>query len=234
MQRLVGMDAVRTMQLLRFAGIFLRPDNECVQLGLGAATGNKDIHFAHAQPACQLLSAGNDRTILFNYRSIHPRDVIISDLDPRHQKLYDKLEALEETNARGYVSDTFRLLDKLAESNGIKRNLVTMLRIEPAMIPDAHRFLGKLARIIDDGCDLVISIGAGDSPTAYHQRIEKISEIHGLLTETGLKPTLFKLHMGGTIMQQAASLQFGNAATASYEILHCKLNPGILSNAFTA
>ncbi len=130
----------------------------------------------------------------------------------------------------GYVGDTHEVLKQLSESDIRKRNLVTALRIEPAMIPDAGELLRHLCPIIDDDCDFILSIGAGDTPDAYQRRLDVVKDMFARLEEAQLKPVLFKLHLGGNIQQQGASIQFGSIGTSSYEILYCRLSREALVN----
>jgi len=224
MQRLIAMDAVRTFQILRIAGLLHRPCEEMFQLGLGAAGGTKDIFSVHTEPSIYILPGAEGQIVGFNYEEKHAADTIISDLDPRHTALYDKFSRDENLSVTGYISDTTAMLEVLQSRDIRKRNLITMLRIEPAMIPDCQDLLLKLYPVLDEDCDLVLSIGAGDSPAAYKQRIDVVAEMFDELERAELNPVLFRLHLGGNIMQQASSLQFGNAATSSYEILYCKID----------
>jgi len=233
MPKLVAMDAVRTFQLLRIAGLLTRPSKEMFQLGLGAAGGTKDIYSVHTEPAIYSFPGAEGQIIGFGYTEGHAADTVISDLDPRHTVIYEKFAQDKNLPVTGYISDTFELLETLQTKNTHKRNLITMLRIEPAMIPDCAGLLRRLSPIIDEDCDFILSIGAGDSPDAYELRIEVVADMFEKLERVGLKPVLFRLHLGGNVMQQASSLQFGNAATASYEILYCKISRKKLEKAFS-
>ena len=233
MQKLHGMDAVRIMQLQRIFGFVTRKSEEMLQLGIGSANGSKDIDYAHTEPFNFLETGSDGDEIKFSCLKRKAADIIISDLDPRYATLYQKFLMDPSSGISGYVSDVYDLLDWLAEKSIPKRNLVTMFRVEPAMLPDIGGFFRRLQAIMAESCDLVLSIGAGDSPEAYSERVGLISDMYDYLGEAGFKPVLTRLHLGGTVMQQAASLQFGNAATASYEILYCRLDPGKMENAFS-
>lgn len=231
MQKLIGMDAVRTIQVLRLAGLISRKSEDMYQLGLGAATGNKDIHYVHTEPIVNSLPGKSGLRIGFGAHERRVANIIISDLDQRHSSLYRQYGEDGTCSVSGYIGDTFEVLEKLDEQGIRKRNLVTMLRIEPAMIPDIDGFLGRLCPLLEEGADFVLSIGAGNSPEAYKQRIETVEQLFNRLGELGLEPIVFRLHLGGSVMQQASSLQFGNASTASYEILYCKMHAYLLSKA---
>jgi len=222
MQRLVGMDAMRAIQLLRLSGLVTRDYREIRQLGLGAATGRKDIYYVHMEPVVNSLPGRQGVRISFSTKAYNAADIIISDLDERHAPLYREY-ARSGDSISGIIGDTNQVLEEILEKGARKRNLVTMLRIEPAMIPDINDFLAKLSPILEDEVDFILTIGAGNSPEAYKQRIGKICSLYNKFRELGMMTVIFKLHLGGSVMQQASSLQFGNAATASYEILYCKI-----------
>ena len=224
MQKLIGMDAVRTIQMLRLAGLISRKTEDICQLGLGAATGNKDVHYVHTEPLINSLPGKNGLKVGFGALKKSGANIIISDLDQRHAPLYKYYAEDSSSAVSGFIGDTYGVLDMLKEQGVRKSNLITMLRIEPAMIPDINGFLRRLRPVLAEGADFVLSIGAGDSPEAYKQRIDKVEQLFGRLEEMGLEPVIFRLHLGGGVMQQAASLQFGNASTASYEILYCRMH----------
>jgi len=107
-----------------------------------------------------------------------------------------------------------------------------MLRIEPSMISDTTELLKGLAPLVDENCDFVFSIGAGDSLDAYQKRIDVTKNLFDDLSSAKLQPVLFQLHHGGSAMEQGQSLQFGSVAASSYEILYCKLSAKTLKKAF--
>lgn len=232
MKRLIGMDAVRTMQILRYFGLIKRKPGEMFQLGLGTATGDKDINYVHFEP-CLISKNGYNGTVLqFGHNIQQAADVIISDLDPRYKELYENLNDNDSNNVKGYLGDVLEVLDNLNTADITKRNLVTLLRIEPAMIPDAKEFLKHLYPIVSGSCDFVLSIGAGDTPEAYKKRIDVVSDMFKQLENADLKPVLFQLHKGGNVIKQATSLQFGSGWASSYEILYCNINHDSLKSLF--
>ncbi|WP_297527141.1 hypothetical protein [Thiohalobacter sp.] len=226
MQRLTGMDAVRTNMLLRALGLITRKPSAIRQLGLGVASGAKDIRFFHLYPILARQATSEDH-YLYTLNTIHQaaHDIVINDLDPRHEAAFKNYEKLGSPAVKGYICDTQEALVRLAEDDIPKRNLVTMLRMEPAMIRDSREFLRHLSRTIERDCDFVFTIGSGDNPDAYRHRVRRISDLFEKFDAAGLDPVLIRLHKGGTIMQQARSLQFGSGAAASYEILYCRLDP---------
>ena len=100
------------------------------------------------------------------------------------------------------------------------------------MIPDAGELLQHLCPIIDDDCDFILSIGAGDTPDAYQRRLNVVNDMFAKLEEAQLEPVLFRLHLGGSVQQQGSSIQFGSIAASSYEILYCRLNREALAKIF--
>ena len=232
MRRLMGMDAVRTIQLLRGLGLITRKPDKLYQLGLGASTGEKDIQYVHNEPQLTIEAGPGASILTLGARQQRAADVIINDLGPRYTEQYQQLAADPQWPATGYVCDTFELLETLSHSAIRKRNLVTMLRIEPAMIPDAREFLHRLHPVLDETCDFVLTIGLGDSAEAYRQRIEVVASLFAALDSAGLKPVLFRLHLGGDVERQAATLQFGSPRSASFEILYCRLERKALRKTF--
>lgn len=232
-QRMVGMDATRTIQLLRVFGLITRQSSEMYQIGLGAGNGEKDINFVHTIPSIRLKGKSVSQKIAFGSSLKQVADIIINDLDPMHQDKFEQLSKDTSKSVTGYVSDTHELLKKLASSDIRKRNLVTCLRIEPAMIPDAGELLRNLHPIIDESCDFVLTIGAGDTPDAYQRRLDVVNDMFARLEEAQLKPVLFRFHLGGNIQQQGSSIQFGSIAASSYETLYCRLNKEALAKIFS-
>lgn len=234
MRRLVGMDATRTMQLLRAFGLVTRRSNEMYQIGLGAGDGDKDFNFMHTDPVLRMEAGPDGQEIVFGSSRKRVADIIVNDLDPRHKSKYEQLSQDASSPVTGYVGDTLGLLEKLSGGNIRKRNLVTALRIDPAMIPNASEFLRYLYPILDEDCDLVLSMGAGESPDAYQRRLDVVSDMFSTLEGAQLEPVLFRLHLGGAIERQGASIQFGSIGASSYEILYCRLSSEALCKAFIA
>ena len=232
MQRINMMDAVRTIQLLRVSGLVTRQSSAMKQLALGAAGGVKDIFYIHTLPSIAISKVNGDDQISFDSTGQRAADIIVSDADPRFKQAYNEYAADESLSIRGYINDTMTLLDELADTGIEKRNLVTMLRIEPAMITSTAELLQKLTPLVDDNCDFIFSIGAGDNIDAYQQRIDITAQLFNDLNTAGLTPVLFQMHHGGSALEQGQSLQYGSMATSSYEILYCRLNAKALRKAF--
>ena len=228
-----NMDAVRTIQLLRAVGLVTRNSKAMRQLALGAAGGLKDIYYIHAIPSIAVSKANNVDSVSFDYEFQKAGDVIVSDSDPRFEQNYKDYANDTSQSVTGYIDDTMSLLTELATKNIQKRNLITMLRIEPAMITNTRDLLMGLAPLIDDSCDFVFSIGAGDSLEAYQQRIDVTAELFADLEKAKLQPVLFQMHHGGSAIEQGQSLQFGSMAASSFEILYCRLNAKALRKAFS-
>ncbi len=231
-QRINAIDSVRMIHLLRILGLVKRPSSKMYQLGLGAAAGIKDIYYLHTSPKVLSGKGGNFSTIKFDYSHQPAADVILFDFDPRFQSTYSQYEEDPEKSVSGYVGETMDLLQNLSDMNITKRNLITMLRVEPAMIPDTGEFLRNLYPVIDTSCDLIFSVGSGDTPETYQNRIDLTASLFNDLNKAGLSPVLIKLHQGGTLMEQATSLQYGSLVASSYEIIYCNLDSEKLRKTF--
>ena len=222
-RRLHGVDTVRVVQLLRGMGLITRDNRHMIQLGLGAATGIRDIVYTHTEPVAIIESCAHGDQIRFSSMHKQAKEVIVTDLDERHLSTYKQFPLDSSFNAYGYVGNTLELMDKLKAINIPKRNLVTIFRLEPAMIPNPEEFFVHLQPLLAKQCDFIMTIGLGDSPSAFEARINAIKTIHSYLESSGLEPITIKLHPEGTILEQARSLQYGNPNIASYELIYCQL-----------
>lgn len=232
MNRINALDSVRLIHLLRILGLVQRPSSSMYQLGLGAASGVKDIHYVHTLPKITSDTGIRLNTIKFDYTYQTAADVILFDFDPRFKSTYDQYANNPGMSVSGYIGETMNLLQELSERDIHKRNLITMLRVEPAMIPDAGDFLHNLQPVIDNQCDLVFSIGSGDTADTYQDRIDLTASLFDALNKAGLTPVLIKLHHDGTLIEQASSLQYGSPIASSYEIIYCSLDPAKLRKTF--
>lgn len=232
MHRVNAMDSVRIMHLLRILGLVQKPSSRMFQLGLGAAAGVKDIYYLHTQPRISTGKGHGPGYVNLDYTYEPAADVILFDFDPRFQVTYDQYANDPGKSVSGYVGETMDLLKELPGKNVAKRNLVTMLRVEPAMIPNTGEFLRNLYPVIDSSCDLVFSIGSGDTPDTYQERLDLTNNLFDDLNKADLSPVLIKLHRGGTLLEQAASLQYGSQIASSFEIIYCSLEPENLRRTF--
>lgn len=232
LQRINALDSVRMIHLLRLLGLLKRPSSKMYQLGLGASAGTKDIYYVHTQPKITPSKDPGHRALKFDYSYQPAADVILFDFDPRFTKTYTQYGNDKERSVSGYIGETMDLLKELAHKKIVKRNLVTMIRAEPAMIPSTSEFLRNLYPVIDKSCDLVLSIGSGDTAEAYKNRIDLMASMFDDLNKAGLSPVLIKLHHGGSLMEQATSLQYGSPIASSYEIIYCSLNTEKLRETF--
>jgi hypothetical protein len=234
--RMVGkfhtMDTVRIMQLLRVLGLVTRPSQDMVQLGMGAADGTRDVLSIHLMPDIQVSSAQGGPFLSLRAEKRLPAEAIIVDADPVYAEQYEKLNEDPSNNVTAYNCDTMQALEAVSRNMARKRNFVTCLRIDHRMIPDAEAFLKQLAPCIDDDCDFVLSIGAGDTLDDFKGRVDTVAELFKALQGANLRPVLFKLHGPGSLGQQWRSLLFGNARASSYQILYCRLSGKVLGAAF--
>lgn len=226
------MDAVRTIQFLRALGLVTRPSQEMYQLAIGSADGTRDILSIHLIPRIYITNESDSQFIsLYADRQIAAETIII-DSATEYIEHYAELNNDETVNAIAYNRDTIDVLKVLPNELSHKRNLITGLRIDHRMLPDIEEFLKYLAPCIDAECDLILTIGAGDTVKDFEGRINKFKEIFSALKRAGLQPLIFKLHGSGSISKQQKSLYFGNVRASSYEILYCKIGANALSKYF--
>ena len=228
MQRLSGSDAVRVGFALRALGLISRSSQNISQLGLGSASGLKDMRFFHMHVDHVINKDVNRAYFKSVYKKIE--HIIVNDLDPRHSDLYRAYELRGDPPTKGYICSADDAVNRIYKDNLQKRNLITMLRIEPAMMSNSARFLLSLSNIIDKDCDFVMTMGSGDNPAAYKKRVTIMRDMFDRLDMMDLHPVLIKLHKDGSTIRQGRSLQIGSGPVASYEILYCRLKPEVLAD----
>jgi hypothetical protein len=217
-------DAFRTIQILRYLGLFLRSPEDINQLSLGAGSAKKDIRSIHITPK---ITFGPENTILFNFTEKSAQDIVIVDGDPSRKSEYNQMTENKELPVFAINNDALEALSDLpnilGENELKKRNTVIGLRIDHRMIPDASDFFRKLSSSITDDADLIITIGSGFGIDDFAGRTEVISELHNYLKSVGLAPFLIKLHGEGSLDEQWNSPSFGLKDITTYQILYCKL-----------
>jgi len=218
------MDAIRTMHLLRALGLITKPTAEFHQLGLGAGDGYKDLFSLHKLPVIRSMQIDGKNTLVFDMLKENVSHIVLSDMDPHFSELYKKLNEQNELPVLAINKGTNDVLNKLKDLDIRKRNLVTSIRFDHRMIPDVVEFFKLLTPIVDDQCDLVMSMGAGNTPEEFEGRINLMKSLFDELNNAKLQPVLIKLHGSGTLLQQHKSLAFGNPWSSTYEILYCSLN----------
>ena len=232
-RKLHSMDTVRTMQLLRSLNLITRKTSGFLQLALGAGSGTKDMLALHKTPAIKREELRGEVVYSFNVNQEHVKHIVITDLEESYNALYESYNQQKTPSTFAISADMMDLLEELPNHNFKKRNLVTAIRIDHRMIPDVPAFLGLLSKSIDDNCDLIMSMGAGNTEDEFRGRIEKLTEIFTALEFAKLQPVLLKMHEPGTLEEQHSSLRFGNPSNSTYQILYCSLRKKQLSKAFT-
>lgn len=230
--KLHSMDTVRTMHALRSLNLISRKTNSVLQLALGAGPGTKDMFALHRTPYIKVSEKYNKNVCNFSIKQEYVKHIVITDLDQSHEDIYHTYNEQATPLAYAISADMMDLLNDLPSLGLQKRNLVTAIRIDHRMIPDVPAFLGILSKSINENCDLVMSMGAGNTPDEFRGRIEKLSEIFIALEYANLQPVLLKLHGPGSLEEQHSSLKFGNPSNSTYQILYCSLRKSQLSKAF--
>jgi len=221
---LASMDAVRTMHLLRSLGLVTRASDKMQQIALGAGSGRNDIDSIHRVPEVKFDDVNKQKYATFKVKQDSVADIILVDADPLQHEHYKSLNDDKTSSITAYNEDTNEVLKKLPHNNIIKRNLVTLLRMEHRMLPNVDEFLKNLGGVIDKDCDFVMSIGSGDSIEDFEGRVNKVKEFYDLFEKANLKPVIIKLHNPGSLDEQWGSLSFGHPSLASYQVLYCKID----------
>ena len=227
------MDAIRTMHLLRTLGLVTRPVAEFHQIGLGAAEGTRDALGLHLSPSIQQISGENGRLLELTTEQQQLTDIIIADANPVYREGYEELNKDPSNNITAYNRDTLTVLRDLGNTTQTRRNLVTALRIDHRMIPDATGFLGQLGKCVSNDCDFILSIGAGDTLDDYKGRIKCVNGLFMALDNSGMRPVLFKFHESGGLDHQWNSLRYGNRRASTYQLLYCRIDGSELARSFS-
>lgn len=239
LHNLHNVDAIRTVHIVKLAGVLDLHYDNCRQLSLGAGHGSRDLASIHQVPVIsegsKKLSGSGDstRTLNFNSYCRTPRDVILSDNDPGLRDYLDEFNRKPDSGIKAIPEDTYEALEKapalMAKHNLALRNLVVLFRIDHRMLPDLPQFFRLLSAVISDGADFILSIGAGHDLDEFTGRLDKIREISDFLNSRGIQTTRFRLYRGGNPEERRNHRAFGALSFATYEILHCKLNRDNLS-----
>lgn len=231
--RFHSMDAVRTMQILRYLGLVTKNTDHFKQLSLGAGSGIKDIRSLHLIPRVKSVefasgAAHNAKALLFEVSLGCVSDIVIADGDQQHAHYYEELRQLQKPKVLTYIEDLFSTLDRLPselEKHGWeKRNLLVALRIDHRMIPDVEAFFRQTSSVIEDGADFIITIGSGHNLEEFEGRLKKLDEITSFLKELGMRPVRIRMHKNGSLAEQFQRNLFGISGGVTYEIIHCKLD----------
>jgi len=237
--RLQLVDAVRVIQLLRASGFFTRATNKINQLSLGASSGSRDILGTHAEcwidqeAVTPLFSNAVASGVVTLHSVARPvNHAILLDCAQSIKKWYQEINSTQDDELWGRnvtainkdIADGLQEIS-LAQTQGRwePRNLVLAYRIDHRMLPDVAGFFQELGIVIADTADIIVTIGAGNSPQEFKGRTDKIKELADYLKGKGLTPKRFKLYTGDTPDVQRFNPLFGQLEITSYEILHCRL-----------
>lgn len=233
LQRIVAkfhnMDAIRVFQVLRVLGLVTRVSEQMLQIGLGSAHGTRDVLSVHAWPGMQIHDAQDGPVVEISATRREAAKTVIMDADPAYGEHYAELNENAALNVEACVGDALQSLVDLSRRSAVRYNLVTALRIDHRMITDVPAFLASLAGCIDDDCDFVLSIGAGDSLDDFCGRVRVVDALFDHLAEAGLRPVVFRLHEKGVPERQWKTLLYGNARASSYQIMYCRLSGSVLA-----
>lgn len=227
--RLHELDAVRTIQILRSLSLVNIRTSDIRQISFGAGTATKDIVSIHSSPNITQVSSGTSKepALLFKMIPQRANNIIVSDNDPQRKDLYTQISDKKDSNVIALNIDTYETLEilpSLIKNHEIgSRNFVVALRIDHRMLPNIELFFQKIYENMDDTADLIITMGSGHDISDFEGRVNKMSEIFKFLSNLKLKPTLIKLHGGGTLQEQQDSNSFSLSPITTFQILHCKL-----------
>jgi len=231
-ERIHKSDAIRTIQILRLLGLISIDYRSARQLSFAAGSGSRDIDGLHMTPVIthSNLPASRGREgeyITFQQEPRRPENIILVDNDPYYRKHYASLTSTNKDWLLALNDDADSVMEALAtilDSNGMgKRNLVAGLRIDHRMLPDIDRFLSRLAPLIDQTADFIITVGAGHTVDEFEGRIRVLDELFHCLRARKLMPIRIKLHGSGNPEEQRSSPSFSITPYTTYEILYCKL-----------
>ncbi len=226
------MDTMRSQQLLRAYGLFTPDPDSTYQLGLGAGNGLRDSFFMHAEPWIRNSYQNGREFISLGVERRWSKHIILTDLDSEYKEHYAELNKREFPDIDAFNEKTENVLERFPESGFKKRNLVTAIRFDHRMFPDVPKFLSQLTPCLDEHCDFIVSVGAGDTTDDFAGRKETISQFFKVLKSSGMQPVVFKFHGPGKPVKQWKSIQFGGPSAATYQMLYCKLNRELLQKNF--
>jgi len=232
-------DGIRIMTILRCMGLFHRTSNHIRQLSLGASSGIRELDALHAKLWLQMeaspsikMSAAKEKSATFNSEYGCPEHVILVDGADECREFYKKLNTqCKESRFGNNILAINKMLDSALYSitkdieHGIikERNLVVAFRIDPRMIPDIEVLFSKLSFIIDEGADLIVTIGAGNDAKEFKNRVDKMNEITRFLENRALKPWRIRMYNADLPVTRRCYPLFGIPELMSYDILYCKL-----------
>ncbi|MDA1369476.1 MAG: hypothetical protein O2971_01775 [Proteobacteria bacterium] len=227
LNRIGNLDTIRVMQIARLLGLIVARSDTVRQLSLGAGNGYRDRYGIHAVPRITLQPQSAGGICRFDVVDREPVNTVLIDNDPMLARHYQRLNTEQGGRILAMNSAADQALEELGliqqERSLGTRNLVAGLRIDHRMIPDATDFLQRIAGVIDQSADLLLTIGAGNNLAEFEGRLLCFDAISQSLKNRGMQPVRIKLHGQGTLQEQRRRPNFGNLEYASYQILYCKL-----------
>ena len=222
-----NVDTIRVLQVVKLLGLISIHASDIQQLSLGVGNGYRDLYGIHGVARISKKQEGASTILNFDMQEQQAAHTVLVDSDPTYHDHFEKLNREEAGRVLALNTEADQAM-KTLEKKQLKldlslRNLVVGLRIDHHMIPDAEKFLGLIATVIDSNADLIFTIGAGNNLTEFEGRLNCFDQLFTSLTQIGLKPVRLLLHGKGSPQEQRSRPNFGQLAYTSYQILYCKL-----------
>jgi len=222
-----NVDTIRVLQVVKLLGLISIHASDIQQLSLGVGNGYRDLYGIHGVARISKKQEGASTILNFDMLEQKAAHTVLVDSDPTYHDHFEKLNREEADRVLALNTEADQAM-KTLEKKQLKldlslRNLVVGLRIDHHMIPDAEKFLGLIATVIDSNADLIFTIGAGNNLMEFEGRLNCFDKLFAALTQIGLKPIRLLLHGKGSTQEQRSRPNFGQLAYTSYQILYCKL-----------
>ena len=222
-----NVDTIRVLQVVKLLGLISIHASDIQQLSLGVGNGYRDLYGIHGVARISKKQEGASTILNFDMLEQQAAHTVLVDSDPTYHDHFEKLNQEEADRVLALNTEADQAM-KTLEKKQLKldlslRNLVVGLRIDHHMIPDAEKFLGLIATVIDSNADLIFTIGAGNNLMEFEGRLNCFDKLFAALTQIGLKPIRLLLHGKGSPQEQRSRPNFGQLAYTSYQILYCKL-----------
>jgi hypothetical protein len=222
-----NVDTIRVLQVVKLLGLISIHASDIQQLSLGVGNGYRDLYGIHGVARISKKQEGASTILNFDMQEQQAAHTVLVDSDPTYHDHFENLNREEADRVLALNTEADQAM-KTLEKKQLKldlslRNLVVGLRIDHHMIPDAEKFLGLIATVIDSNADLIFTIGAGNNLMEFEGRLNCFDKLFAALTQIGLKPIRLLLHGKGSPQEQRSRPNFGQLAYTSYQILYCKL-----------
>jgi hypothetical protein len=222
-----NVDTIRVLQVVKLLGLISIHASDIQQLSLGVGNGYRDLYGIHGVARISKKQEGASTILNFDMQEQQAAHTVLVDSDPTYHDHFENLNREEADRVLALNTEADQAMKTLGKKQ-LKldlslRNLVVGLRIDHHMIPDAEKFLGLIATVIDSNADLIFTIGAGNNLMEFEGRLNCFDKLFAALTQIGLKPIRLLLHGKGSPQEQRSRPNFGQLAYTSYQILYCKL-----------